>query len=184
MPPPTAGVWIDERLVVGDSPIAGRGLFFGDDLRPGTVVIRLGGWLVSSAELDSLLAAADRDPTAPYVDTITIAGDSHLVLPPGTRIHFGNHSCDPTLWHVGPYELATRGEVAAGEEATIDYATQSGAAGFAMTCRCGASRCRGRVSSGDWRRPDLQDRYRGHWVPALQERIDAETTAHPRTPGA
>lgn len=172
VPQPARDVWIDDRLVVQESPIEGQGLFFATGVTENTIVIRLGGRLVSSAELDSLFRAADADPAAPYVDTITVAEDAHLVLPPGTPTHFGNHSCDPTLWHVGPYELATRREVAAGEEATIDYATHSGADDFVMACHCGSAACRGRITSDDWRRPDLQDRYRGHWVPALQRRID------------
>jgi hypothetical protein len=64
--------------------------------------------------------------------------------------------------------------VTAGEEATIDYGTVSGAEGFRMACRCGAAACRGEVTSADWRRVEFQERYRGHWVPALQKRIDAE----------
>jgi hypothetical protein len=132
---PTAEVWIDGRLVVRQSSTEGRGLFFADDFAAGTTVIRLGGSLVTSAELDSLIAAAAADPTAPYIDTITVYEDAHLVLPPGTPVHFGNHSCDPTLWHVGAYELATRREVTVGEEATIDYGTQSGAVGAVATAR-------------------------------------------------
>jgi hypothetical protein len=163
---------MDARLAVRDSPIDGRGLFFTDRLRAGTVVLRLGGRLVSSADLDALIRRADADADAPYVDTVTVYDDAHLVLPPGTPIHFGNHSCDPTLWHVGPYEVATRRGVAAGDEATVDYGTVSGADGFRMACRCGAAACRGEVTSVDWTRPELQDRYRGHWVPALQRRID------------
>lgn len=166
-------VWLDDRLAVGDSPIEGRGLFFSADVPSDTVVIRLGGRLVSSAELIAVIAAAQGDPAAPYVDTITIREDEHLVLPPGTRIHFGNHSCEPTLWHVSPYEIATRRWVSAGEEATIDYGTQSGAPGFTMQCRCGAGTCRGAVTSHDWRRPELRDRYAGHWVPALEALIQA-----------
>ena len=165
---------MDERLVVRQSPIEGRGLFFTDELTAGTVVIRLGGRLVSSAELDALIRDADADPAAPYMDTITVYDNVHLVLPPSTPIHFGNHSCDPTLWHVGPFKVATRRCVTAGEEATIDYGTVSGAEGFRMACRCGAAACRGEVTSADWRRVELQERYRGHWVPALQKRIDAE----------
>ena len=171
--PPPADVWIDDRLVVRDSPIEGRGLFFTEAFLVGTTVLRLGGRLVSSSELDALLRRADSEPASPYVDTIAVYGDAHLVLPPSTPIHFGNHSCDPTLWHVGPYELATRRDVEAGEEVTIDYGTTSGAEGFSLSCRCGAAVCRGEVTSADWKRSELQDRYRGHWVPALQEQIDS-----------
>jgi hypothetical protein len=69
--------------------------------------------------------------------------------------------------------LATRRDVVVGEEATFDYGTQSGAPGFRMTCRCGTSSCRGVVTSDDWRDDELQRRYEGHWVPALQALIDS-----------
>lgn len=89
--------------------------------------------------------------------------DQHLVFPPGTPLHFGNHRCDPTLWHIGPYSLETRRDAAAGEEATIDYGTQSGAPGFLMICTCGTPTCRGVETSDDWQDGQLQRRYEGHW---------------------
>ena len=116
---------------------------------------------MSSSELDALIAAADADPSAPYVDTITVDEDAHLVLPSGSVVHFCNHSCDPTAWHAGLYELTARRDLDLDEELTIDYGTHSGADGFVMTCRCGARECRGRISSEDWRLPVLQDRYVG-----------------------
>jgi len=170
-PPPT-DVWADDRIVVDRSAIEGQGLIAGHDIGYGTVVLRLGGRLVTGAELGQLIAAADRDAEAPYVDTVTIYEDAELVLPPATIVHFGNHSCDPNLWHVGSYELATRRAVRAGEELTLDYGTNSGAHGFAMECRCGSGLCRGRVTSEDWRLPELRARYNDHWTPALQQRVD------------
>jgi SET domain-containing protein len=153
-------------VIVSSSVIDGRGLFTNADLDAGRVVIRLGGRLVSSSELDRLLNAAPA-----YLDTIAVYEDVHLVLPSGTTVHYGNHSCAPNLWHVGPYEIATRRPVRAGEELTIDYATHSAGAGVSMACACGASTCRGVVTSEDWRRPELQVTYRGHWAPVLEERI-------------
>jgi hypothetical protein len=158
--------WVWESVIVSDSAIAGRGMFTNQALEPGRVVLRLGGRLVSTDELARLIRNSDR-----YVDTVTVFEDVHLVLPSGTTVHYGNHSCEPNLWHVGPYEIATRRWIGAGEELTMDYGTQSGAPGFSMACRCGAPQCRGVVSSEDWRRPDLRARYAGHWVPALEERI-------------
>lgn len=169
---PPAEVWVHDSVAVGRSAIGGEGLIASDELAAGTVVIRLAGRLVSSAELDELIAAADADPGAPYVDTFTVYEDVHLVLPPATIAHFGNHSCDPNLWPVGPYEIGTRRPIDAGEELTLDYGTISGAAGFSMACRCGSSVCRGEITSDDWRRRDLQDRYGPHWVPALRDRVE------------
>ncbi len=170
-PPET--LWVHPHLAVRDSSIEGRGLFATDELPTGEVVLRLNGRLVSTEELGRLIEHANADPSHSYVDTLTIYEDAHLVLPPGTLIHFGNHSCDPNVWHVGTYEIATRRAVGVGEELTIDYGTQSGAAGFSMACSCGSPICRGVVSSNDWRLPELQARYRHHWVPALEARIAA-----------
>jgi hypothetical protein len=180
---PPDRVWTDERLVVQRSPIEGDGLFASEAIAEGTVVVRLGGRTVSSAVLADMIDAADRDVDAPYVDAITVFDDAHVVLPPLSRAHFGNHSCDPNVWPVGPYELAARRPIPAGEEITLDYAAVSGADGLAMTCDCGSVTCRGRVTGDDWRRPDLQRRYDGHWTPALRQRIETARQADSRSPG-
>lgn len=168
---PSEDVWLDPRLAVRPSEIEGRGLFASQDIPAGTLLVRLGGRLVSSAELDDLINRANADPDIPYVDTITIYGDYHLVIPPETDVHYGNHSCDPNTWHVGPYKIAARRDIQAGEEVTIDYGTSSGAAGFRMDCGCGSNLCRRRITAEDWRRRELQARYGHHWVPALWTRI-------------
>jgi len=160
-------VWAHPDVEVRTSTIEGHGLFACAPIAAGTVVLRLDGRLVSTAELDALFAT----PHEEYIDTITVDEDVHLVLPPGTIAHHANHSCDPNLWHEGPYEIVARRDIAAGAELTVDYATNSGAPGFVMACRCGAASCRGEITSDDWRLPELQARYRGHWVPALAERI-------------
>ena len=104
------------------------------------------------------------------MDTLSIYEDAHLVLPPGTLIHFGNHSCDPNMWHVGPFEIATRRAVDVGEELTIDYGTPSGVADL-NGLQLWSPICRGVVTSDDWCIPALRARYRHHWVPALEARI-------------
>ncbi len=175
-PSPPVDVWAHPALVVRPSRIAGDGLFATTDLPEGELVLRLGGRLVSTAELDALIAEADQSADRPYVDSITVSEDVHLVMPNGTLAHFANHSCDPSVWHDGAYDVLTRRDIAAGEELTIDYGTNSGAPGFEMACACGARRCRGRVSSDDWTIPELRRRYRGHWVPALARRIEQESS--------
>ena len=152
------------------SGIAGQGLFATAWLPAGTVVARLGGRLVDSAVMRELLADAGAERSA-YVDTITVLDDLHLVLPPRRPVGFGNHSCDPALWHDGPFTLTARRDVAAGEEVTVDYATQTAEPDFTMLCRCGSRSCRGTVTGDDWRRTDLQEQYADHWVPGVLARI-------------
>ena len=169
---PAPDVWVHPNVALGASRIEGTGLFTTEPIPAGTLVIRLGGRLVSTAELNDLIASADADSEAAYIDSTTVDDDAHLVLPPGTLAHFANHSCDPNLWLNGPYEVVARRDVAAGDELTIDYGTISGAPGFRMNCACGSPRCRGAVSSDDYAIAVLQDRYRGHWVPALERRVN------------
>lgn len=148
-----------------DSPIEGRGLFATGRLPVGTLVALLRGRPVSGAELRRLLARAAANSS--YVDTIGIDDDLHLVLAPGQAIHHGNHSCDPTLWHDGPYALVARRDIEPGEELTVDYATQTTESDFRLACRCDTHGCRRVVTGDDWRQPAWQERYRGHVVPAV-----------------
>ena len=97
--------------------------------------------------------------------------DLHLILAPGQPIHYGNHSCDPTLWHADAYTLVARRDLAAGEELTVDYATQTAESDFRMRCHCGAQTCRGLVTGDDWRSPRWQHRYGEHVVPAVARLI-------------
>jgi uncharacterized protein len=169
--PPAPDCWLHPDVEVGRSPISGHGLFATAPIPSGTVVSRLGGRLVSTAALRDLFTAAARDPGHPYIDTITAGADLHLVLPPRRANGYGNHSCDPNLWWVGPYELGARRDIAAGDELTNDYATSTAEPDFVMACLCGSSQCRGVVTGNDWRLPDLRIRYSRHWVPALLARI-------------
>lgn len=171
--PPEPDCWLHPDVEVRQSAIEGRGLFARADIPAGTVVSRLGGRLVTSAELGELFAAAQRSPGRPYIDTIGVAEDVHLVLPPRRPNGYGNHGCDPNLWWVGPYALAARRDIAAGAELTNDYATSTGEPGFAMACACGSPLCRGRITGDDWRLPALRERYGAHWTPVLLARIRA-----------
>jgi uncharacterized protein len=179
---PQPDCWMHEAVEVRPSPIEGHGLFATQDLPAGAVVAGLGGQLVSDEELERRIAKAERDPDGPYIDSIAVQDDTNLVILPGQPIHFGNHSCDPNLWHVEPFTLATRRDIEAGEELTIDYATQTANPQVRIPCCCGSSRCRGTVTGDDWRLSELQQRYGDHWVPAVLHKI--ATHRHRRSSGS
>ncbi|HLJ67271.1 MAG TPA: SET domain-containing protein-lysine N-methyltransferase [Chloroflexota bacterium] len=151
---------------VRPSGIEGHGLFVREPIALGTIVIRLGGRLLTGRELAVLLRDADR-----YVDCLAVDRDLHLVLEGNELAHYGNHSCDPNLWHVGPFTLAARRDIEKHEELTVDYATHTEGE-WTMECRCGSSLCRGLITGNDWQRPDLLVRYGDHWTPALARLID------------
>lgn len=85
-----------------------------------------------------------------------------------------NHSCDPTLaWVDGGTRLAAFRDVAAGEELTVDYATCTTDPAMLLRCHCETYRCRQMVTGDDWRIPELQRRYPGHFRAEVQRCIDA-----------
>jgi hypothetical protein len=172
---PPAECWLHPEAAVGPSLIAGRGLLAGASISAGAVVSRLGGRLVSGADLRALLEAAEG-----YVDTISVDEDIHLVLPPGTPNHFANHSCEPNLGWSDEYTLVALRDIAAGEELTHDYATSTADPAFVLWCHCETYRCRQVIEGTDWQIPQLQKRYAGQWIPYLQRRIDAEIGEQPR----
>jgi hypothetical protein len=82
-----------------------------------------------------------------------------------------NHSCDPNLgWSA--HGLVAMADVAAGAELTTDYALSITDRDYLLRCHCQTYRCRQLVTGEDWRIPELQRRYAGHWAPAVQLLID------------
>jgi uncharacterized protein len=91
---------------------------------------------------------------------------------------FINHSCAPNVGMGGNVVLVAMRDVEPGEELTIDYAMFDDYDG-AMACSCGSNDCRQMVGGRDWRRPDLQNRYRSWFSWYLQRKIDAVSSATP-----
>jgi len=129
--------WVDPRVEVRASAIEGGGLFATAPIGAGEVVLGLDGRIVGDDELRSIIDGSDV-----YVDTLWLGEDRNLVLPPGTDVHFGNHSCEPSLRIDGMAFVALR-DHAVGDELTIDYETISGPGAERHVCACGATACRG-----------------------------------------
>ena len=166
LPPPAADCWLHPDVEVRPSDIAGRGLFATGPIPAGTVVSRLGGRLVTATELAALTGGDES------VDSLVVDEGVHLVLAPGSDNRFGNHACDPNLGWVDELSLETLRDLAPGEELVSDYATSTTDPGFYLRCHCPSYRCRQMVEGTDWRIPQLQQRYAGHWPPYLQRLID------------
>jgi hypothetical protein len=105
--------------------------------------------------------------------------------------NYMNHACSPTCLYVDGGEryagmMVAARDILPGEEITFDYST-SEACDLAPTwdCRCGSVECRGRVTPDDWRRPELQKKYDGHFLPHLVDemaKLSAEAGTSPPSP--
>lgn len=83
-----------------------------------------------------------------------------------------NHSCDPNAGILGQIVLVAFRDIQPGEEICFDYAMSDSNPYDEFRCQCGSPLCRGVVLGEDWKRPDLQQRYKGYFSTYLQRRIN------------
>lgn len=152
-----------------ESPIQGRGLFAREPIAKGEVVAVKGG-AVFEREMLRVLAPS-LGPAEIQIGNGLFIGPLTAEDRAGSMI-FSNHSCEPNLGVQGQIVFVAMRDVAAGEELTHDWAMTDDDADE-MVCRCGAASCRGLVTGQDWRRPELQEKYRGYFSWYLQCKIDA-----------
>ena len=160
--------WISAKAAKGiESDIAGRGLIALEAIEKDEVVAVKGGHIVATSELRSL-------PLELQNSDVQITDDLHLVALTDEEYEsvmlFLNHSCEPNVGFGGNSVLIAMREIEAGEELTTDYALFDDHEG-SMECQCGRLLCRGRVDGRDWKRNDLQERYRGYFSWYLERRI-------------
>jgi hypothetical protein len=159
--------WVDPRIELSSSPLGGCGLFACEPIHAGEIVLVWGGASYTDAAGAQEAASAGRAVMQWDTGVYSIATDED---DSAFKI---NHGCDPNVWMQDAFTLVARRAIAAGEELLADYALWETAEAYVAhwECHCGSALCRRRITGHDWRRPDLRDRYSGHFSPVLQERI-------------
>lgn len=155
------------KTEVRPSGTHGRGLFAVKAIRKGEVVSIRGGHI-----LPRRLPPRFRKPPGYWGYPIA----DGFVLGPRTKretesvMMFLNHSCAPNVGIQGQILFVAMRDVRPGEELTIDYAMFGGDP-RPMRCGCGAAGCRGVITAADWRRKDLQRKYRGYFSSYLLPKL-------------
>jgi len=158
--------WKSPKVDIRESFVEGKGLFANTDIVRGEKIVVWGGNYTdkTSAELmrkNGKLVMQWDDDLYSYEERADDEG------------YFINHSCDPNLWMADAYTLVTNRDIKSGEELTVDYAMFEADENYLSKwkCKCGSPLCRGRVTGVDWEKPDLQNRYKEHFSPLLNKRI-------------
>jgi len=156
------------KTEVRESKIHGRGLFAAADIAKGEVVVVKGGHIVSREQL--------RKQVTPRLGPAEIQIGDDLFIAPVTNeeregsMIYSNHSCNANLGMRGEITFVAMRDIRAGEELTHDWATTDDD-NYTVKCNCGAKNCRGTLTGKDWQRPELQERYAGHFSAYLAEKI-------------
>jgi SET domain-containing protein len=167
----TAASYRSPKTEVRRSGTHGRGLFAAKPIRKGEIVSIRGGHI-----LPRHLPARLRKPSGYWGYPIA----DGFVLGPLTKreteavMMFLNHSCEPNVGIRGQILFVAMRAIRRGEELTIDYAMFGGDP-KPMRCACGAAACRGVITPADWRRKDLQRKYRGYFSAYLRPKSGSES---------
>ena len=158
---------VNPKLSLGQSKIQGRGVFASGKIAKGEILMEFGGEAISRLQMES----------GDYrIRSIWPVGrDAFLALPnndPQISLdEYLNHSCDANAWLEDEVTLAARRDIQPGEEITLDQGTWNIEDAYIEDrepCSCGATNCRGMLTEEDWKRPELQARYAGHFHPLIE----------------
>lgn len=141
-------------------------MFAATPVKPGETVAIWGGTFVGKHEAEQARAQGKL--------VMQLDEDLYSVEERGEDpTYFMNHSCNPNVWMANTVTLVARRKVAPGEELTVDYALFEANEHviYGWECDCGSSDCRKQVTGQDWRLPELQGRYAGHFLPLIAGRI-------------
>jgi uncharacterized protein len=159
--------YLSPKAAVKASPIQGRGLFAVEPIRKGEIVCIKGGSIFNRQRLQEV--SQTLGPAEIQITKDLFIGPRTEEEREGSMI-FSNHSCDPNIGVQGQIIFVAMLEIAAGEELTHDWAMTDDDT-YEMECNCGAKSCRKVITGQDWRREELQERYRGFFSGHIAEQI-------------
>lgn len=165
--------WANKKLSRGKSKIHGEGVFANEVIAKDEKIMEFGGELVSCAEAFS--GKYRSHSIWPVGEDLYLAlpmSDTHISLD-----EYLNHSCDANSWLCDEVTLVAKRKIDRGEEINLDQGTWNFEDDFYADnqepCSCAALECRHVLTKNDWKIPNVQERYRGHFHPMVQKMIDS-----------
>ncbi len=163
--------YLTPKVTVRDAGRKGLGLFASEPVAAGETIAGWGGAVMHRTDFDRLSEHR-------RVHSIQIDEDLYMVGPDEPEVaDYANHSCEPNAGIVGNVLLVAMAPIRVDDEVCFDYAMADTADYDEFVCECAVAGCRRLITGADWRRPELQDRYRGFMSSYIARRIAAEAEA-------
>jgi SET domain-containing protein len=163
--------WINPKIKIRESPGKGKGMFAEELISKGEKVMVWGGkWGMDYMNKKEAEKASKAGKLIMQWDDDLFSAETRG----DSEGYFINHSCNPNTWMVDAFTHVARRDIKPGEEVNNDYALMEADENFVANweCGCGSKLCRGRFIGRDWRLPELQMRYKGHFSPLINKRIE------------
>lgn len=159
---------LNPKIVIKKSGKKGKGMYAKELIKRGETVLTWGGVYTNKENAnkakregrlvfqldDNLYSVEDREEDIGY---------------------YINHSCDSNTWMKNAFTLVAKKDIKIGEEVTVDYALFESDESYTSkwTCKCKSSFCRKKITGKDWQLSEVQKRYKSHFSPLINKRIDA-----------
>lgn len=169
---PDTYAWMDPRLVARAVQGGGHGVYAACRIRRHDLLTVFGGHVMTLAR-EARLPLKIRDYAHQIAGDFVLGVDK--VRDVGLSDYY-NHSCAPNAGFKGQVFLVAMRDIKAGEQVTFDYCMvlkrTARQLPYRIACDCGAPACRGWVTGTDWKRPELQKRYKGYFQWYIEDVIE------------
>jgi uncharacterized protein len=164
--------WTNPKLEVRDTGKYGMGVFTKEGIKKGERLIVFGGYAMTVRE-EQKLSRSLSDNAIQIDDDLVIGIRNKSEVEIASCV---NHSCNPNAGFRGQIFLVAIKNIKKDEEVLFDYAMVLhdvvGVQPYKMKCECGQERCRRVVGVNDWKKIELQKKYRGYFQWYLQQKIN------------
>lgn len=173
--------WISEKLELRNSAVHGQGVFTKEKISKGEVVIIWGGEVVTAEDFYN--GNGQKHTNVGIDENLFLVASN---TDEKTVDDFMNHSCDANLWLEDEVTLSAKRDIEQGEELFLDYAIEIGDEGYVMKnpCFCNSENCRRSITGNDWKLQNVQDLYKNHFSPFINERIKKQNKMNVLITGA
>ncbi len=164
--------YLTKKVKVSSSGINRRGIFAVKPIKKDEIIAVWGGFIITEREFNKLSKKRFK-----HIDDYAtkIAEGFYLVSCKNGGLEdddFFNHSCDPNAGIKGQIMIVAMRDIKTGEEITYDYAMTDAGYDYSFKCFCASKACRKIITTNDWKKPNLQNKYRGYFSWYIQEKID------------
>lgn len=164
--------YLSDKVRVSSSGINRKGVFAKKAIKKDEVLAVWGGYIITQEEFDRLQKRAFKN----IDDYATKVADGFYMVSCKKGAleddDFFNHSCNPNAGVKGQIMMVAMRNIRPKEEITYDYCMTDAGFDYSFRCLCGSKECRKVITTSDWKKPELQKKYKGYFAWYIQEKID------------
>lgn len=162
--------WTNEKIEVRES-LNGIGIFAKNRIKKEEIIVVFGGYVTDIKEAANL-------PECIWDNSLQISEELMIGIMKESEIEkacFFNHSCSPNAGFKGQIFLVAMRNIKKNEQVTFDYSMvlfrSRNGVNYKFDCNCGEKECRGSVTNNDWKKKEIQKKYKGYFQYFLEEKI-------------